>query len=484
MDDQLIAKAVKQLKIRQLALAFDPTVLDSRPTPMQQQVLDDIVNYPHRYLIGGNQSGKSMTGGREAAWILSGTHPTYKVPERRQGHPLTMIIVGRTLQQVSDELWAKKIRPFLDPGSYKEHKIAGGVVTAVDFKANKNRLLLFSHHSPREAREKLQSFTCDWLWLDEMPDSMQLIEELHRRCQANQGRFLATFTPKLRNNEIRKMVDNITPYQKTYRIGMLDNPSYRGREAEVLAPITHLPEALRDTVLNGAWYTGELAVYNFNVDVNCKQPVDYSFSWRHIEAIDPASSGKAGYVILAEHPVTGVWHTIVASYINGASAKNLLIEMAKLRGNVNLVRRISDPHESWFIKHAADDGLTYEGVYKKNERKKELIKNLQVILDEGRLVVEPYLEDLIGEFTTCQWSETVDDKITGSRRFHLLDALQYAVDNLPVFTAVAPIVPRNQWLRQANQQRKAATKERAAAPNGKLPRGRLVARRGRVLKHA
>jgi phage terminase large subunit-like protein len=433
---------------------FDPDFPESRPTPAQEEFLRDITKYQHRYLIGGNQSGKSLSGAREAAWVFSETHPYWSRPADWGNSPLTMIIVGRTTSQIEEELWAKKIKPMLDPSDYKEVRVAGQLSKVKHTKTG-NVMMFFSHHSPNEAREKIQSYVAHWLWLDEMPNSVKLVEELHRRCQAKQGRFIATFTPKIRNNEIRRMVDQTTPYQKKYRIGMLDNPIYAGREEAILAPLASLTKEYRATVLHGEWYLGDTAVYNFDSERHVARPdLAYSPAWRHLESVDPAASGKAGYILLAEDPANHVWHVIRADYIQGASARGLLEEIQKRSGTVNVVRRISDPHEVWFIKHAAEEGLTYSGVFKKTERKKELIKNLQESLDNRSIVIAPWCEDLINEFSSCQWSETADDKIVGATRFHLLDALQYAVDNRPKAAQHAPPQSFDQWLKQENQKRK------------------------------
>ncbi len=451
----------------------------------EMPVYDITIDHPdHIYICDGyytGNSGKSAVGSRECAWIFTETHPTFVRPSSWKNMPLTMLIVGRTTAQV-EELWNKKIRPFLDSGDYREVRI-GGSLHKVVHRINGNYILFFSHHSPEEAREKIQSFDAHWLWLDEMPDSFRLLEELHRRCMAWSGRFIATFTPKLRNNEIKNIVDNVTPYQKTYRIGTLENPMYKGREEEVLAPLERMPEGYRNMILQGSWYTGDLAVYQFDSKMHCKElPENYSVGWRHVEAIDPAASSKAGYVILAEDPSTKKWHVVLADYIAGASAKVLLQEMEKKRNNVRIVKRISDPHESWFIKHAHEEGMTFVGVEKKNERKKELIKNVQIALDSRKVVISPWLSDLINEFATCQWSETADDRIVGSRRFHILDALQYAIDNLPKPETYEEPLTHNQWLRKANKER-IKEEQQAKERKNSNPFGRIVARRGRMIRH-
>ena len=62
--------------IRMIALnqAFNPMDLTSRPTTKQDEVLRDVWSR-HKYVIAGNQSGKSQTKARDVAWKLTETHP-------------------------------------------------------------------------------------------------------------------------------------------------------------------------------------------------------------------------------------------------------------------------------------------------------------------------------------------------------------------------------------------------------------------------
>jgi hypothetical protein len=470
--DRQLAVALKRMATLKRSACFDPFNLDSVPTPGQLAILQDISAVPHRYVLGGNQSGKSMTGGREASWIFTETHPYWKRDPSWGAMPLTQIVIGRTTTQVEEEIWGKKIKPFLDPSEYKEVRVSSSLQKVIHRK-NGNTILFFSHHNPEEAREKVQSFLSHWVWLDEMPNSVKLLEELHRRCQAYLGaRFLATFTPKLRNNEIRKLIDTPTDYHKKYKIGMLDNPIYVGREEAILAPLSGLPEQYRNTVLSGDWWLGDTAVYDFDSARHCARlPDHYSPTWRHVEAIDPAAAGKAGYVQLAEEPTSGVWYVIRATYIQGASATTLLSEVTKLNRSVNLVRRVSDPHETWFIKQAAEEGHRYVGVYNKAARKKELIKNLQERLNDGYLKIMNGMENLVNEFTSCQWSETTQDKIVGATRFHILDALQYAVDNLPKRLDTPIPQSFDEYLRQANRKWRVEA-EKVKQKKGRIARGR------------
>lgn len=444
--------AMRKYGTLQKSKAFDPHKPDSRPTEQQDEILREIATILHRYVLGGNQSGKTNLGGRECSWVYTETHPYWTRPAEWGAEPLTMLVIARTSLHC-EEIWDTKIKPFLTSDEYKEHKNSTGIYKVTNPK-NGNKILFFSHHSPEEAREKLQMFVAHWAWLDEMPRSYKLLEEILKRVQSKRGPFIATFTPKIVNHDIRKHVDAEIVTQRKYKLHTLSNPIYKGREEEILAQHSTMPEAYRNTVLFGDWYAGELAVYSVAPE-HLAKPENYSHSWRHLELVDPAASGKAGLAYLAEDPISGVWYVVDGRYLKGGAASDLLNEIDKIGQRLDIARRISDPHEAWFIKEAANPPRkrTYMGVYKKNERKKELIKNLQEALNKGWLKIAPWCEAVLDEFNTCYWSEETADKITGSSRFHLLDCLQYGVDNLPKQEKTPPAKSFDEALKRANRER-------------------------------
>lgn len=445
---------------------------DSRPYPKQQQILEDIATYPVRIVRAGNQSGKSAIGGREVSWVFNRTHPYWTLPER----PLKLLVIGRVGEQVESELWRSKIKPFLTPGTYKEIRI-GNILQRVEHE-NGNLIIFMSHHNIKEAREKAQSFVMDYVWLDEQVGSLSFFIELVLRIQARQGRLLWTYTPLIKNYELVKYSDNLDEkVGKLYALHMLDNPLYVGRHEAILAQFANMSPAEREARLFGVPFAGDNAVYDFSIDTHVQDPVGYDPSWRHLELVDPAASGKAGYALLAEHPKTHQWFLIRDEYIKGAAASDLIPQIAELSAKKNIVRRISDPHEAWFIKEAAKQKITYSGVHRKNERKHELIKNLQESLNCGRLKVASWCIRSIEEFSTCQWAESGRERIVGSSRFHLLDCLQYGVDNLPKAVEFVENPTYDVLLRRANKAR--IKKEQAGAVSRGRINPKIWRRRGR-----
>ena len=274
---------------------------------------------------------------------------------------------------------------------------------------------------------------------------------------ARDGRFLATFTPKVLNKEIRDLVDNSrAPVARKYQFAMLDNPIYtEAKKLEILQTLETYPEAYRRTILYGDWYSGEAAVYHIP-DSLVATPPDYHPSWRHVEASDPALSSKFGLTVRAESPDMHVWYLIRADYLKDIPDPNEMFQTVQARlANLNLVKRIADPEANWYVNIARTAGVNYVSPNKVG-RKGELIKNLQVAMTQGRIKVAPWCELFIKELETCQWSETSVDNIVNSHSFHLLDSAQYFVDMIP---KPEKVIVRTSWqqdLRKANEDRKKA----------------------------
>jgi hypothetical protein len=221
-----------------------------------------------------------------------------------------------------------------------------------------------------------------------------------------------------------------------------------------------MSETERQTRLYGEWYIGNSAVYDFDKEKHCEVPPGYTPGWRHVGAVDPAMSGKTGVTVWCEDPRTGIWYCVEAKYVeNVLSPREVVMQVENIFQPFNITRRICDTHETWYIGTAAEYGYHYGTVYKKHERKKELIKNLQKALSDGCIKVSPSASKLISELTTCQYREGTDDKIVNASSYHLLDTAQYFVDNIPKHALVQDNEPLTlasfeKRLRRLNKEKK------------------------------
>lgn len=436
----------------------------------------------HVYLLANglvsSNCGKSMLGAREAAWLLQGNHPNFDPKKHWGERPLTMLMIGKSTKMMQNEIWDSKIKPLLSEGSYKE-SIQGGVLQWVTHRETGNKLIFISHNNPNEAREHAQGYVAQWVWLDEMPDSVELFGELITRVISSRGRFLATFTPLIRNIAIKDLIEAASlPTGKRYKLAMADNPIFAGRLDEVIAQYAGMNEQERNARLYGEWYLGSSAVYTVNSDM-IERPEGYHPSWRHVEAVDPASSGKTGYILMAERPSTGKWYVVRSEYIDKDTPSKILDDIKNFSGNVNVVKRISDPHEAWFISTAREAGFKFIGVANKNNRKKELISSSQQMLYDGKVKISSWCEDLLNELTTMQWSESGNGKIVNAQKYHCADSFQYACDSLPPPEKILPQMTHTARMKYDHRER-IRKEQRPSVTFGRI-KPKLKARNGRRL---
>jgi Terminase large subunit, T4likevirus-type, N-terminal len=453
---RVLAAALKKFQVMEKQDIFDAAVPNSKPTSSQMQVINAVRNNELSLIgvRGGNQSGKTATCARIITWLLEETFPGWEKPERWKSEPLQILILARTLKQAEESLW-KKMEGLMTPGSFKVSKMAGTLSKVTHIETG-NTCLFFSHENPNLARERIQSFSAHMAWIDELPGSVKLIEEVTRRVQAKNGQVLLSFTPKAPAPEIRKFIEGLEPpYGKEFRLKALDNPVYTKEDRQKLMDsIKSFSENYQRTVLEGEWTLGDEMVYQFDPNTMVATPPDYSPAWRHVEASDPALSSAHGMVIAAENPSTGWWYIIRADYLKDIMIPEKLIdEVLKRTVNVNIVRRIADPHETWYIQTASARGISYISPFNKSQRKKELIKNLQASLG-NRVFIAPWCTDLIDEITSCRFADESSEKIVKASRYHLLDASQYLVDLLPKYEGKVHTADWATELRLANEKRK------------------------------
>lgn len=431
-----IEQALHVVETRRRKDSFDPTNPGSKPTRDQRKALEAIgqPEAKFRILRCANQSGKSTTVAWELAKVITGTHPWWKRPDAWGEGPIKAIVAGQDRKMMELELWEGKLLHYLVRDEWHVVR-SGNSLSHVTHRPTGNQIIFLSHSDGSDkARRHMQGYVVNYLWIDEMPISARIWEELEKRIIAKDGYLVASFTSKVRAESTRRIVENHSAqnYCSTYRFKMLDNPALQDRKEEILQQMAGYPESYRNAILYGDWYTGDSAVYFWEESMVCDLPEDYSNTWRHLEACDPAMQSKMGHLILAEHPNTGTWWMVQSSYIKNLDSPKAYVEEAlKKTATKNIKVRVSDV-ATWYTSTAFSDfGVSYQTPFNKTQRKDELIKNLQAALSSGKLKIDSRCVDFINEISTCQWSETASGRIINSQSYHCLDAAQYAIDCLP-----------------------------------------------------
>ena len=469
----ILAAAAQRLASLERAEVFDGTRPGSRPNPFQDLVIADWGSIKTQAITAGNQSGKSTLGARISSWFLAENKPGWTRPIAWGTQPLVGLLVGRTMKQVEEEL-LRKILSYFQPEEVHITRI-GMIPQKVTHRKTGNTLLLASHHNEAEAREKLQAFVLNYVWLDEMPKSSKLFEELERRVQSKDGLFLSTFTPKVKNADIRRLVDSYAlPYSRKYTMPMFANPSLsEERKLKILQELEVYPEGYRRCVLEGDWLDDDSAVYSVPDGAVCA-PINYSPAWRHVEGADPALQSKHGQIVMAEEPGTGRWWVVRADYVSGIFVPEDLVRAVTDRvARLNVVRRVCDSASTWYIGQASKMGFTYVTPWDKNNRRAEMMKQVQSALGT-RLFIAPWCTDLVNELQSMQWSETAADRVINSHSYHLHDALIYGFDCVPSPDGGTPPPPElHVRLRMQMERDRKREAVRAKQGSGQGP-GRVV----------
>lgn len=468
---RVIATAAQKLTQHERNLAFDPNKIGSRPNPTQEAVIKDYFfndEVKNLFILGGNQGGKTLTLLRILSWMFTESYPGWKRPETWGTEGATYLVLSRTGKQISESL-LPRITAMLEPGTYKIITV-GNIPQAIHSTVTKNRIVFQSYENESVARERVQSYPANGVFIDEMPRSYTLLEECQRRVQAKKAKLITAFTPKIVSTEIRKAIDAADGVlSKKYQLLMLDNPVYTEKDKQrIMAELATATEAYRNTVLTGAWLTSDLSAYNIT-DEMIRAPVNYHKGWRHCEASDPASGSTHGMVILAEDPANGNWYVVEEHEITGLNDPLAYVDKAEeLTRYHNIVRRICDPANLWYKQLASKRGMTYMSPWNKNstDRRLEMIKNLQVKLGKT-LFIAPWCVKLVECMAGIEWSPTREGVFVNSDKHHLENALRYGVDCLPPYEGLPPsTLSWEAELRAANERVKQQERMQSVISSG------------------
>jgi hypothetical protein len=402
-------------------------------------------------------------------------------------------LVGSKTSQLTEELWDKKIEPYLRGYKYKVERQSTAIKKVINIDENSagygNEILFFSHDNSKQAKGRVQSLTLHDVWLDELPDSIDLIEELHRRVDAKRAQFCATFTPKTPNPEIRRLIDEGNPnIVGVYRFGMLDNPAYANRKQEQLEALKGFTKKKQDNILYGTWLDGDEKVFTFSTDKNTIPTLpDYDPKWPHVLAVDPAMT-TTGYALACWKPSQQQWFVIKTGYIKADKENDdpttIVSKAERVVAGLNVVRRIYDPHERWWQATAKNHaGVTYIPIPRKTERKKDLVQNLITAIAQRLFIFVGEQQECYDELHRADWHPDKDFIIRGSQNLHIIDSLQYLWDLLPKnFEAESEPLTRDQYIVNMWQKEKQLKSELSKAkPHQKhRVRKRLGAFRRRV----
>lgn len=176
-----------------------------------------------RIVWGGNRSGKSRVGATECVWWATGTHPYRATPK-----PCRIWAVGLDYPTVRDGIKPMYFDVLLPKGEYKWWQAD----QLYEITKGPGKGSIIGLKSCDSGREKFQSVTRDFIWLDE-----EAPEEIFNECLARlldvDGSLIMTFTPlegltwSYRRLFLNESSD---PQVSPHRLRTIDNPIFGGEE--------------------------------------------------------------------------------------------------------------------------------------------------------------------------------------------------------------------------------------------------------------
>jgi phage terminase large subunit-like protein len=216
-----------------------------KPYPKQRAFHDAGARARERLLMAGNQLGKTLAGGCEAAMHATGVYPPWW-RGRRFDRPTVAWVAGVTSESTRDNPQRILLgRPGHAPGTgvlpadaIEEIVPARGVAKLVDMVTVRHTSGDFSRiafKSYEKGREKWQGETLDWVWFDEEPP-LDIYTEGLTRTNVGGGAVWMTFTPLLGvSRTVGRFLLEVSPDRHVTTMTIEDAEHYTAEERARIA---------------------------------------------------------------------------------------------------------------------------------------------------------------------------------------------------------------------------------------------------------
>ncbi len=174
-----------------------------RPYAKQQDFHAAGAAHRERLFMAGNQLGKALAGGFEAAIYATGLYPAWW-QGRRFDKPTVGWAAGVTGETVRESVQRVLMGRHTDVGTgaipglkivdYSAARGVADLMDTIEVRHISGGTSLITLKSYEKGREEWQAETLDWVWFDEEPDAAIYTEGI-TRTNATKGLLWMTFTP-------------------------------------------------------------------------------------------------------------------------------------------------------------------------------------------------------------------------------------------------------------------------------------------------
>lgn len=254
--------------------------------------------------MAGNQLGKTIAGGFEAAMHATGIYPS-DWKGKRFDKPTIGWASGVTGETVRDSVQRVLMGRHTDigTGAIPKDMILGrtasrgvaDLMDTVEVKHKTGGTSLITLKSYEKGREKWQAETLDWVWFDEEPDDDIYTEGL-TRTNATGGLVWLTFTPLLgMSSVVKRFILEKSPDRHVTQMTIDDAEHYTSAErARIVAAY---PEHEREARAKGVPILGSGRVFPISEEAIREQTIQIPAHWPRVVGLD------IGY----DHPTAAAW---------------------------------------------------------------------------------------------------------------------------------------------------------------------------------
>lgn len=272
-----------------------------------------IVGVRERLLMAGNQLGKTLAAGAEAAMHLTGMYPDWW-EGKRFDHPTTAWAASVTSQGTRDTVQRMLLGA---PGEWgtgmipKERlldikRATHGVPDAVEtitVRHNSGGISRITLKSYDQGRERFQGETLDFVWMDEEPSDLSLYIEALTRTNATKGILFMTFTPLLgMSTVVKRYIIEKAPGTHVTSMTIEDAEHYTPEERKAI--IAAYPEHERKARAEGIPMLGSGAIFPIAEEMITCEPFRLPEWWPRIDGVDFGWDHNFAHAKLAIDPDT------------------------------------------------------------------------------------------------------------------------------------------------------------------------------------
>jgi len=247
-----------------------------------------------RFIIGGNRSGKTISGTVESIWYTMGTHPFRKVSVPNSGWIVSLdFSTSRDVAELMIKKWTS--RKWIKRWYSADRILEATTGSIIGFK------------SCDSGAQKFQGTKKDWVSFDEQPDYL-VWQECYMRTIDSGGMLWCAMTPTEGMSWVYDEIyeqRTVNPDIEVIEMSMRDNP-WLSKEAIDKAELTMSPEEKRMRIEGKFVQFSGLILKNFNDNVHIIPSFPMPKKARHFRGIDHGEN----------NPTACLWLFCIPSTVN------------------------------------------------------------------------------------------------------------------------------------------------------------------------